>query len=386
MRIDLAAGKGIDALDDEVLAGNAHLRAQRGELAGGGDQAVGFLDAQTGAIANERATLRQRRHGRDNRHQVGNVVGTHFKASELVGLNGGGVGGAHDAGAKARERGEHVAVALRRAQRHALYGDRVGADGAGAQPEGGVGPVALDGHAAGRAVRAAAHAEVRDLGLAVLGGDTLNVDFDAEGFHGLNRQVDVGAALDEAGHLHAGGLGQQRGCQQQAGDILRAHVARQHKGARAHAAARLERKTAQTLQVAAGGDDLVRKRGERAGAQATLAYKSGLRTQRAGDGQHKAQRGAAFAAVECAAGEGFEQAKFNALHGGMDLEAVLDGLDAGAERREAAHRGLDIGTGGVAGDVRLAVGKRGADDEAMRHRLGRDGGNRALERGRGDAG
>ena len=70
----------------------------------------------------------------------------------------------------------------------------------------------------------------------------------------------------------------------------------------------------------------------------------------------------------------------------MDLEAVLDGLDAGAERREAAHRGLDIGAGGVAGHVRLAVGKRGADDEAMRHRFGRDGGNSALERGRGDAG
>ena len=45
VRIDLAAGKGIDTLDDEVVAGNAHLRAQRGELAGGGGQAVGFLDA-----------------------------------------------------------------------------------------------------------------------------------------------------------------------------------------------------------------------------------------------------------------------------------------------------------------------------------------------------
>lgn len=70
----------------------------------------------------------------------------------------------------------------------------------------------------------------------------------------------------------------------------------------------------------------------------------------------------------------------------MDLEAILDGLDAGAQRREAAHRGLDIGTGRVAGHVRLAVGKCGADDEAVRHRLGRDGGNGALERGGGDAG
>ena len=70
----------------------------------------------------------------------------------------------------------------------------------------------------------------------------------------------------------------------------------------------------------------------------------------------------------------------------MDLEAILDGLDAGTQRREAAHRGLDIGAGGIAGDVRLAVGERGADDQAVRHRLGRDGGNSALERGRGDAG
>ena len=59
VRIDLAAGKGIDALDDEVVTGNAHLRAQCGELAGGGDQAVGFLDTETGAVADERAALRQ---------------------------------------------------------------------------------------------------------------------------------------------------------------------------------------------------------------------------------------------------------------------------------------------------------------------------------------
>ena len=70
----------------------------------------------------------------------------------------------------------------------------------------------------------------------------------------------------------------------------------------------------------------------------------------------------------------------------MDLEAILDGLDASAQCRKATHRSLDVGAGGVAGNVRLAVGKRSADDEAMRHRLGRDGGNGALKRGRGDAG
>ena len=220
VRIDLTAGEGIDALDDEVVAGNTHLRAQRGELAGGGGQAVGFLDTQAGAIADKGAALCQRGHGRDNGHQVGNVVGAHLKAGELVGLHGGGVGGAHDAGAKARKRGKHVAVALCGAQGHALDGDGVGADSAGTQPKGSVGPVALDSHVTRRAVRAAAHAEVRDLGLAVLGGDTFDVDLDAEGLHGLDRQVDVGAALNEAGYLHAGGLGQKRGCQQQAGDVL----------------------------------------------------------------------------------------------------------------------------------------------------------------------
>ena len=187
MRIDLAAGKGIDALDDEVVAGNTHPRAQRGELAGGGGQAVGFLDTQAGAIADKGAALCQRGHGRDNGHQVGNVVGAHLKAGELVGLHGGGIGGAHDAGAKARKRGKHVAVALCGAQGHALDGDGVGADSAGTQPKGSVGPVALDGHAAGRAVRAAAHAEVRDLGLAVLGRNALDVDLNAKGLHGLDR-------------------------------------------------------------------------------------------------------------------------------------------------------------------------------------------------------
>ena len=117
-----------------------------------------------------------------------------------------------------------------------------------------------------------------------------------------------------------------------------------------------------------------------------MAYEGGIRTQRAGDRQHKAQRGATFTAVKRAAGKGLEQTKLNTLHGGVDLEAVLDGLDASTQCRKAAHRGLDVGAGGVAGDVRLAVGKRSADDQAMRHRLGRDGGNGALERGRGDAG
>ena len=112
VRIDLAAGEGVDALDDEIVAGNTHLRTQRAELAGGGGQTVGFLDAQTGAIANKGAALCQRGHGRDDGHQVRNVVGTHLKAGELVGLHGGGVGGAHDAGAKARKRGKHVTVAL----------------------------------------------------------------------------------------------------------------------------------------------------------------------------------------------------------------------------------------------------------------------------------
>lgn len=135
-----------------------------------------------------------------------------------------------------------------------------------------------------------------------------------------------------------------------------------------------------------GGDDLVRERGEWAGAQASLTHKSCFCAQRAGDRQHKAQRGATFTAVKRAAGKGLEQAKLNTLHGGVDLEAVLDGLDASTQCRKAAHRGLDVGAGGVAGDVCLAVGKRSADDEAMRHRLGRDGGNGALERGRGDAG
>ena len=186
--------------------------------------------------------------------------------------------------------------------------------------------------------------------------------------------------------MHAGGLGQQRDCQQQAGDVLRAHVARQDKGARAHTTARLDRKAAQTLQVAAGGNDLVGERGERASTQTALAHKSGIRTQRAGDRQHKAQRGATFAAVKRSAGKCLEQAKLNALHGRVDLEAVLDGLDAGAQGRKATHRSLDVGAGGVAGNVRLAVGKRSADDQAMRHRLGRDRGNGALERGGGDAG
>lgn len=95
-------------------------------------------------------------------------------------------------GAKARKRGKYVAVALCGAQGHTLDGDGVGADGAGTQPKGGVGPVAFDSNAAGRAIRATAHAEVCDFGLAVPGGNTLDVDLDAKGLHGLDGQVDIG--------------------------------------------------------------------------------------------------------------------------------------------------------------------------------------------------
>ena len=80
-----------------------------------------------------------------------------------------------------------------------------------------------------------------------------------------------------------------------------------------------------------------------------------------------------------------EQAKLNTLHSGMDLEAILDGLDAGTQRREAAHRGLDIGAGGIAGDVRLAVGECGADDQAVRIDLDAMAGT-VLERDGVDAG
>ncbi len=60
VRIDLAAGKGIDTLDDEVVTGNARTCAPNAvKLAGGGGQTVGFLDAQTGAIADKGAALCQ---------------------------------------------------------------------------------------------------------------------------------------------------------------------------------------------------------------------------------------------------------------------------------------------------------------------------------------
>lgn len=132
--------------------------------------------------------------------------------------------------------------------------------------------------------------------------------------------------------------------------------------------------------------DLVGERGEGACAKTALSHKGCLCSQRAGDGQHKAERGAALAAVERPAGKCLEQAKLNTLHSGMHLEAVLDGLDAGAQRCEAAHRGFDIGAGRVAGHVRLAVGERSTDYQAVCHRLGCDSGNGALERGGGDAG
>ena len=62
-----------------------------------------------------------------------------------------------------------------------------------------------------------------------------------------------------------------------------------------------------------------------------------------------------------------------ALEHGVDLKAAIDGVDLGSNRGKAADRRVDIGARGVAGDAGHAVGEGRRDDDAMRHRFGRDG-------------
>ena len=108
--------------------------------------------------------------------------------------------------------------------------------------------------------------------------------------------------------------------------------------------------------------------------------------QGAGDGQHEAQGGARFAAVERGTGERAQQAVLQALGGGVDLVAALDERDARAQGGQAADGGVDVRARGVARHARHAVGEGRRDDDAVRHRLGCDGRYGAGERLGVDAG
>ena len=68
-----------------------------------------------------------------------------------------------------------------------------------------------------------------------------------------------------------------------------------------------------------------------------------------------------------------QDAVFEAFEHGVDLKAALDGVDLGADRGKAADRRVDIGARCVTGDAGHAVGEGRRDDDAMRHRFGRDG-------------
>ena len=214
----------------------------------------------------------------------------------------------------------------------------------------------------------------------------LGRDLDAEAREGLDGEVHVGPALQAADHHHSRVALEERGGHEEAGDVLGGYVAGDLEAPGTQPPAGAEREAAEPREVAAAGDELVGERCEWTGAQAPLAGKGGVGAERAGDGQHEAEGGAGLAAVERLAAARLQDAERAALGDGMDLESAVHGVHAGTQGLEAAHGGLDVGAGGVQRHVRDAVRERRSDDQAVGHRLGRDGGDNARERAGGDDG
>ncbi len=222
---------------------------------------------------------------------------------------------------------------------------------------------------------------------------------------------------------------------------MRAHVAGQLEPSRPHAAGRLERQPAQPRERAARGHELVGERREGPLAQAARTRESRVRAQRAGDGEHEAQGGAGLPAVERGAGERAKQSVLEALGpvnvtsapsaqatGSMKRRVepdspqssvapasarsnpcsrllgagwissppsmrVMRAPSAARQRMVAfmssqleshetrvtplASAGVHVLAAGIARDARDAVGERRGDDDAVRHRVGRDGGTGA---------
>ena len=349
------------AQDAQAVAAFLHLGAQGAQHGGDGSQAVALFEPQPAGMADLRPPLGAGRHHREHRDQVGDGPGVDGDAAQRAGEYGGLAGRRLHPGAKAGQHIQHGPVALGGIQAQAGDRDRL-AQGAGAQPECGVGPIAFGLYGARAAV--------------ALAGRHPPAVFQhfhrhAEPGHGGLGDADVIRRLHRGGQPDDRAAGQQGGGQQKAGDELGAHVAGQ-----------LEFPAGQPApdgkgQAGGGKGDAVALQLLHQGAHGALgkpavAGKAGPGAQSGGHGQQKPQGRTALTAIQQAGGGQRTR---------RDLPQAGPGrLDGSAQGLQAAHGVLHILGKAPQAHLGGAVGQSGADEQPVGVGFGGDGRQGARQR------
>ena len=173
------------------------------------------------------------------------------------------------------------------------------------------------------------------------------------------RHGDVARGFESAGHGEGALPRQTRQRHEQAGDVLRGHVARQCIIPGTKLPADVKQRT-----VAPEGHAVRCKHrvewGQRALRQPPLQVKGHVRAECPRDRQQKAQRRAALAAKKISVLRHFPG-------NGDDVQrARTVARDVRAEGAQAAHRGGDIGRDAVTPQRHRLRAERGADEQAVR--------------------
>ena len=160
---------------------------------------------------------------------------------------------------------------------------------AGAQPKRCVGPITLDGDGAGGAISLALDGKDGERQTARRRA-LLDADLHAERVEDGQREADIRAAFDLTGHGYLGVPVEQGYSEQQARDVLRAHVSGQFEAPGTHAPGSTQGESRGSLERAARGHELIGERGDGALAEPRRADEGRIRAEGAGDREHEAKR------------------------------------------------------------------------------------------------
>ena len=198
-----------------------HLRAERAQHGGRALEPVGLLEPQAGGVDDLRLAVRERGDDAQHRDQIRDGRSVDRDAAQHAAPNGDGILRLAHIRAEAAQHIQHRAVALRRVGRKARDRDAGGRERAHRQEKRSVRPVALHMAPGREARRLAAGDGVRPLPL---------LQADAGQAQRVLRHGDVARGLEPARHGERALPRQARQRHEQAGDVLRGHVARQRIG------------------------------------------------------------------------------------------------------------------------------------------------------------
>ena len=177
------------------------------------------------------------------------------------------------------------------------------------------------------------------------------------------RHGDVARGLELTRHGERALPRQTRQRHEQAGDVLRGHVARQFVSTGPQLPGNVQQRTVAPDGHAVRREHRVERR-QRPLRQAPLHVEGHVRTERAHDRQQEAQRRAALTAQHVGVRGHFPG-------NGDDAERARSVVrDVRAEGAQAARRGSDVGRDAVALQRHGLRAERGADEQAVRLRFG----------------